>query len=460
MSEVETAPPRPRRLFGTDGVRGTANVHPMTAPMALKLGQAIAHVFRGRGRRRVLIGKDTRLSGYMFEDALASGICSMGANVIQVGPMPTPALAFLTADMRCDAGVMISASHNPYQDNGIKFFGHDGFKLADELEARIEALVESGELDAATADPDEIGQARRIDDAEGRYVVFLKKTFPMDLELEGMRVVLDCANGAAYKVGPTVLSELGAEVFPIAVEPNGRNINRECGSTHPEKAASRVREVRADVGIAVDGDADRVILIDERGEQVDGDQVLALCARDLHERKELRGGGIVATVMSNLGLERFLAARGLGLERTQVGDRYVVEAMRAGGYNLGGEQSGHVVFTDYGRTGDGLMTALQVLAIMARSGRRLSDLASDFERFPQVLVNVAVASKRPLEELPGVQAAIRRVEAELAGRGRVLIRYSGTELKARVMVEGEDEARVREIAGDLADELRRSLGGV
>ena len=455
MSELSAS--AERRLFGTDGVRGTANVHPMTAPMALRLGQAIAHVFRDKGRRRVLIGKDTRLSGYMFEDALAAGICSMGANVIQVGPMPTPALAFLTADMRCDAGVMISASHNPYRDNGIKFFGHDGFKLADEIEARIEALIESSELDDAMAEPDDIGQARRIEDSQGRYVVFLKKTFPMDLTLEGLRVVLDCANGAAYKVGPTVLEELGAEVLPLSVEPNGRNINAECGSTHPEKAAAKVLEARADVGIAVDGDADRVILVDENGEEIDGDQILALCARDLHDRKQLKGGGVVATVMSNLGLEKFLTAEGMSLLRTQVGDRYVVEAMRSGGHNLGGEQSGHIIFTDHGRTGDGMMTALQVLAIMARSGRKLSELLSDFQRYPQVLVNLEVANKLPLEDLPSVQAAVRKVEEDLAGHGRVLIRYSGTELKARVMVEGEDEARVRELAEDLADELRRSL---
>ena len=295
-------------LFGTDGVRGTANVYPMTAEVALALGQAIAHSFRGdSGRHRILIGKDTRLSGYMFEDALAAGICSMGVNVIQVGPMPTPAMAFLTADMRCDAGVMISASHNPYQDNGIKFFTRDGFKLADEIEDRIEHMVLSGELEGLRADPDEIGRARRIEDAEGRYVVFLKKTFPLDLTLDGLRVVLDCANGAAYKVGPTVLEELGAEVFALGVEPNGRNINKDCGCLHPENLVAKVREVRADVGIAVDGDADRVLLVSEKGEIIDGDALLALCARDLVERQALRGGAVVATVMSNLGLERALS---------------------------------------------------------------------------------------------------------------------------------------------------------
>jgi phosphoglucosamine mutase len=455
MSEERTA-----ALFGTDGVRGTANVHPMTAEMAMALGQAIAHVFRSRGgaTRRILIGKDTRLSGYMFEDALASGICSMGADVIQVGPMPTPAMAFLTVDMRCKAGVMISASHNPYRDNGIKFFGHDGFKLPDELERRIEELIASGELASHRADPDEIGRASRIEDAAGRYIVFLKNTFPVEASLEGLRVVLDCANGAAYRVGPTMLHELGAEVFALGVEPNGRNINRECGSLFPEKLAGKVRELRADVGIAVDGDADRCVLVDERGEVVDGDALLAVCARDLAERGRLKGGAVVATIMSNLGLERALERSGLRLVRTKVGDRYVVEEMRSGGYNLGGEQSGHIVFLDHNTTGDGLLTGLQTLAIMRRKDRPLSELVSGIERFPQVLVNVTVAEKRPLESMPVVCDAIRKVEAELAGRGRVLIRYSGTEAKLRVMVEGEDEERVRSYARDLAELLRRALG--
>ncbi len=448
-----------RSLFGTDGVRGKANLHPMTASMALRLGQAAAYVFRGRrdGGRRILIGKDTRLSGYMFEDALAAGISSMGGTVIQVGPMPTPALAFLTVDMRCDAGVMITASHNPYQDNGIKFFGSDGFKLDDAIEAQIEELVFSDDISSHLAPPDEVGPARRIDDAAGRYVVFLKNTFPKQHSLDGLRVVLDCANGAGYKVGPLVLQELGAEVFALGVEPNGRNINRECGSLHPEKTAAKVLEVRADVGIAIDGDADRVVVVNEKGEILDGDLLMAMCARDMVERGTLKGGGVVATVMSNLGLERALAAEGLDLVRTQVGDRYVVDAMRTGGYNLGGEQSGHVVFLDHTTTGDGLMSGLQVLGAMVRKQRPLSELAAGFERFPQVMVNVSVAQRIPLEDLPSVQAAIRKVEAELADRGRVLIRYSGTELKARVMVEGESEARVSELAGDLADELKRAL---
>jgi phosphoglucosamine mutase len=450
-----------RKLFGTDGVRGRANVEPMTAEMALALGQAVSHVFRRRGgeRHRIIIGKDTRLSGYLFENALVAGMCSMGVDVLQVGPIPTPGMAFLTADMRCDAGVMISASHNPYQDNGIKFFSHDGCKLPDEIEARIEELVASGALAQMRAPAEQVGRAQRIEDASGRYVVFLKKTFPREQNLEGLRIVLDCANGAAYRVGPTVLSELDAEVFPIAVSPNGRNINDDCGATAPENVQRKVRELRADVGIALDGDADRCLLVDEKGNLVDGDALLALAARDMLERGVLKGGAVVATAMSNLGLERALERLGLALVRTAVGDRYVFEAMRAGGYNLGGEQSGHVVFLDHNTTGDGLITALQTLAYMRRKGQPLSQLVADVERFPQVLVNVRVAEKRPLESLPSVQAVMQKVEKELDGRGRVLIRYSGTEAKARVMVEGEDEGRVREHADAIAQALRRALGG-
>ncbi|MCP5067548.1 MAG: phosphoglucosamine mutase [bacterium] len=451
----------PRALFGTDGVRGRANVFPMTVEVALKLGQAIAHVFRrdGDGLHRFLIGKDTRLSGYMFEDALAAGICSMGGHVIQVGPMPTPAMAFLTRDMRCDAGAMISASHNPYQDNGIKFFGHDGFKLPDAVERRIEELVDSDELLSHCASPDSIGRARRIEDHDGRYIVFLKKCFPFDRDLDGLRVVLDCANGAAYKVGPTMLQELGAELFTIGVEPNGTNINQKAGSLYPERLAAKVKELRADIGIAVDGDADRIMLVDEKGQVVDGDTLLALSARDLQAREKPRGGGVVATVLSNLGLEKAVEKLGLHLVRTKVGDRYVVEAMREGGYNVGGEQSGHIVFLDHNTTGDGLLTGLQVLAVMCKQGKPLSELVADYERFPQVLVNLAVSTKTPIEDLPTVLERLTQVEGELGSSGRVLIRYSGTEPKARVMVEGEDEDRVAEYAQDLADVLLRAVGG-
>ncbi len=450
-----------RKLFGTDGIRGTANVHPMTPEVALALGRAVAHVFQGHHgeRRQILIGKDTRLSGYMFEDALAAGICSMGVNVIQVGPVPTPALAFLTRDMRCNAGLMITASHNPYQDNGIKFFAADGFKLPDADELRIEELIASGEVSKALVAPDDIGQAQRIEDARGRYIVYLKNTFPRDLTLKGLRIVIDCANGAGYRVGPMVLRELGAEIIELGCEPNGRNINDACGSLYPEHTAAMVRDLGADIGIALDGDADRVVVIDERGEIFDGDMLMWLCARDLHRRGALANNTVVATVMSNLGLERALNSLGVELKRAPVGDRYVVEEMRRGGYNLGGEQSGHLLFLDDSTTGDGIMSALQVLALMARSGKKLSDLNEGFERFPQITVNIGVADKKPLEDLPAFQLAVAEIEEELGDAGRVLIRYSGTELKARVMVEGRDQARVYEIANHLAEKLKQSLAG-
>ena len=448
------------KLFGTDGVRGEANVHPMTAELALALGQAIAFVFRGHGGRdshRILLGKDTRLSGYMFEDALAAGITSMGVNVIQVGPMPTPALSYLTTDMRCDAGVMISASHNQYRDNGIKFFGQDGFKLADEIEERIEGLIGSDELRSGLASSDQLGSARRVDDASARYVVNLKNSFPLDLDLGDFKVVLDCANGAAYKVGPIVHWELGANGISMGIEPNGRNINDGCGSLFPEQLAERVKETGADIGIALDGDADRVVLVDEVGEILDGDMLMALCARDMNTRSVLKGDGVVATVMSNLGLEKNLEEQGLHLLRTQVGDRYVVEAMRRHGYNLGGEQSGHVIFLDQSRTGDGLKSALQVLSVMARREKKLSELTRDYVRFPQALLGIRVSERKPIDSLPTMQSAIREVEAELADRGRVLIRYSGTEPLARIMVEGESEEGVHKMAEHLADELKRAL---
>jgi phosphoglucosamine mutase len=450
-----------RKLFGTDGIRGTANVHPMTPEVALALGRAIAHVFQGHHgeRRQILIGKDTRLSGYMFEDALAAGICSMGVNVIQVGPVPTPALAFLTRDMRCNAGVMITASHNPYQDNGIKFFAADGFKLPDADELRIEELIASGEVSKAIVAPDDIGQAQRIEDARGRYIVYLKNTFPRDLTLKGLRIVIDCANGAGYRVGPMVLRELGAEIIELGCEPNGRNINDSCGSLYPEHTAAMVCDLGADIGIALDGDADRLVVIDERGEIFDGDMLMWLCARDLHQRGALAHNTVVATVMSNLGLERALNSIGVELKRAAVGDRYVVEEMRRGGYNLGGEQSGHILFLDDSTTGDGIMSALQILALIARSGKKLSDLNEGFERFPQITVNIAVAEKKPLEDLPVFQEAVAEIEQELGDAGRVLVRYSGTELKARVMVEGRDQARVHEIANQLAEKLKQSLAG-
>ena len=451
-----------KKLFGTDGVRGRANVHPMTAEVALKLGQAAAHVFleaESSRRHRILIGKDTRLSGYMFEDALAAGICSMGVDVIHVGPMPTPALAFLTSDMRCDAGVMITASHNPFQDNGIKFFGRDGYKLDDAIEAKIEELIEKDELSVHRAPAEALGKASRIDDVEGRYVVFLKNSIPRDITFDGLKVVLDCGHGAAYKVGPTVLRELGAEVIPLGIEPNGRNINADSGSLHPERAAEVVRKVGADVGIAVDGDADRVIMINHKGEVLDGDRVIALCARQLHERGQLTGGGVVTTVMSNLGLDAYLAGLGLETVRTQVGDRYVVEAMRAGGYNLGGEQSGHVILLDRSTTGDGLMTALQILAVMARQKCALSDLLPEFHTHPQCMININVSERRPMEDLPEFAAAVADVETKLGDGGRVLIRYSGTELKARVMVEGLDEELVESSASFLAETLEKALSG-
>jgi phosphoglucosamine mutase len=447
-----------RKLFGTDGVRGIANVDPMTTEVALALGRAAAHVFkRGPGRHRIVIGKDTRLSGYMFEMALSAGICSMGVDVLLVGPLPTPGIAFLAQSMRADAGVVISASHNPFQDNGIKFFSRDGFKLPDEVEAQIEALVEDG-VDGARPTAQEVGKAFRIDDAVGRYVVFLKNTFPRDLTLEGLRIVLDCANGAAYKVAPAVLEELGAELVLIGVRPNGANINQNCGAVHPEGMARAVVENRADLGIALDGDADRVIVADERGRQVDGDAIMAICGLELLKAGALRRETVVTTVMSNLGLDLAMRRAGGRVVRTQVGDRYVVEEMRRGGYSFGGEQSGHMIFLDHNTTGDGVLSALQLLAIMRRRGRPLSELAAVMQRVPQVLVNVKVARKTPLSDLPEVAAAMRRIEAVLGGEGRLVVRYSGTENVLRIMVEGTDEGRIGAFAAELAELVRRALG--
>lgn len=447
------------RLFGTDGVRGTANVEPMTSDTVVRLGRAIAHVVKRSPRRhKIIIGKDTRLSGYMLESALTSGICSMGVDVLLCGPIPTPGIAFLTRSMRADAGVMISASHNPFQDNGIKFFGSSGFKLPDELEREIEELVLDGPDRELHPSADEIGKAFSVHDALGRYNVFLKNTFPRQSTLDGVRVVIDCANGAGYRVGPEVLEELGAEVLAIADEPDGTNINRDCGALHPAALAARVTASGAQIGIALDGDADRVILVDERGAVVDGDEVLAMLGIELQRTGRLANGGIVATVMSNLGLDLALRAHGIALTRVQVGDRYVVEEMVRGGYQLGGEQSGHIVFLEHGTTGDGLVTALGVLALMVESGQPLSALRAVMRRLPQRLVNVRVRERRELATLPDVQRVITRVTGELGDRGRVLVRYSGTEALVRVMVEGEQAAQVDRYCEEIAAALRETVG--
>ena len=447
-----------RNLFGTDGIRGVANEAPMTPELALQLGRAVTFV-AGRGKRHVphiIVGKDTRLSGYMIETALASGICSMGGRVILCGPIPTPAVAHLTVSMRADAGIVISASHNPYADNGIKVFGSDGFKLADEAEAEIERLMDAGTLPRRTGR--EIGRAEKLEDARGRYVAFAKATFPRDASLDGVKLVVDAAHGAAYRVAPTVFQELGARVTAIGVRPNGVNINRDAGALHPEAAREEVRRRGAAMGIALDGDADRVIVIDETGATVDGDVIMAMCASRMMRDRELRKATVVATVMSNLGLERALRAHGATLVRTPVGDRYVVEAMREGGYNLGGEQSGHLIFLDHAPTGDGIIAGLQVLALMMRAGRPLSELAREaMEHVPQVLENVALPTRRPLEEMQGLQAAADRVAKELGEAGRVLLRWSGTEPKLRIMLEGPDAARIRAWAAELADAARRDI---
>ena len=444
------------KLFGTDGVRGRANQYPMTAEMALKLGAAAGRYFRraGFGAHRVVIGKDTRLSGYMLENALTAGLTSTGMNVLLLGPVPTPAVGFLTRSMRADVGVMISASHNPADDNGIKFFGPDGFKLSDEAEAEISAMV-AGEI--ALAEASDIGRAKRIDDAMGRYVEYAKTTFPSGLRLDGLKVVIDCANGAAYKAAPLVLWELGAEVIPVGVAPNGRNINDRCGSTHTQTAAEAVVAHGAHVGISLDGDADRVMILDETGAVADGDQIMALMAAAWAADGRLRGQTLVATVMSNLGLERHLRGLNIDLLRTNVGDRYVVEAMRKGGFNLGGEQSGHIVMTDYATTGDGLIAGLQFLAEIARTGAAASTLVRQFDTVPQMLKNVRFAAgKKPLEAA-AVQAVIAANEARIAGKGRILIRKSGTEPLIRVMAECEDAGLLAEVVGDIVAAVEAAL---
>ncbi len=446
-----------KRLFGTDGIRGKANIHPMTAEMALRLGQAAGTYFRrGEHPHKVLIGKDTRLSGYMFESALAAGFCAMGMHVIMVGPLPTPAISFLTRSMRADLGVVISASHNAFHDNGIKFFDAEGYKLADETEDIIADLVHNTEKwDYPPSH--KIGRAKRIEDAGGRYIVYTKSTFPAHMSLTGLRIVVDCAHGAAYKVAPLALEELGAEVITLGTDPNGMNINEGYGSLHPQRTAEKVREVRADIGLALDGDADRLIVVDENGTILDGDQIMALCALAMMERKELAHNTLVSTVMSNMALEVFMREHGGSLLRTQVGDRYVMEAMRRGDYLLGGEQSGHLIFRQHSTTGDGLLAALQILRYMCEKERPLSELAGLLTPYPQTLINVRVDKKLPMEDVPLIQQAVKDVEASLAGRGRVLLRYSGTEALCRVMVEGEDNIKVRTHAEHLAEMVQKAL---
>jgi phosphoglucosamine mutase len=455
-----SSPERPvRHLFGTDGVRGVANVEPMTPATALRLGRAVAYHFRHAERRgRIVIGKDTRLSGYMLESAIASGICSMGADVMICGPLPTPGIAFITSSMRADAGIVISASHNPYQDNGIKIFAADGFKLPDEVEARLEDLMNGDELDRNAPDSAHIGRATKIEDSRGRYTVFLKSVFPRNLTLDGVRIVVDTANGAAYKVAPWVFQELGATVIQLGKSPDGMNINEDCGALHPQTMCAAVKKYGANLGVALDGDADRVIICDEKGEEVDGDSIMAMIGLRMIDRKELKKNTVVATVMSNLGLERAIDGRGGSLVRTAVGDRYVVEEMRKHGYNFGGEQSGHLVFLDHMTTGDGILAALQVLAAMLESGsgRPLSELRQVMTRYPQVLVNLKVKEKKPIDSLPEVTLLIKKVEGALGKDGRVLVRYSGTEHKARVMVEGPDAQTIKEYADEIGAALLKA----
>jgi phosphoglucosamine mutase len=442
-----------RRYFGTDGIRGLANRHPMTSEVALKVGMAAGKLFQsGTHRHRVVIGKDTRLSGYMLEAALMSGFTSVGMDVFLLGPMPTPAVAMLTRSLRADLGVMISASHNRYDDNGIKLFDPDGYKLSDDMELEIERLIE-GPSEPLLASADSIGRATRVDSAQERYIEFAKRTLPKNLKLNGLRIVIDCANGAAYKVAPEALWELGAEVIKIGVDPNGRNINYKCGSTAPEALIEKVREVRADIGIALDGDADRVVIVDEKGHIVDGDQLMAVIAESWNRRGRLSAGGIVATVMSNLGLERYLKEQGLSLARTPVGDRYVVEHMRRHGYNIGGEQSGHIVLSDFTTTGDGLVSSLQVLACVVATGKPVSEVCARFTPLPQVLQNVRYANGKPLED-NRVRRAIEGAQKRLGEAGRLVIRPSGTEPVIRVMAEGDDEKLVNTVVGDIVEAVK------
>ena len=446
-----------RKIFGTDGIRGVANVFPMTTDIAMQIGRAIAYIVKeSHKRHRIVIGKDTRVSGYMIENSLAAGICSMGVDVLLVGPMPTPGIAFITTSMRADAGVVISASHNPFQDNGIKIFSHDGFKLPDEVEAEIEDLIFSNKMAALCPVADEVGKASRIDDAKGRYIVFLKNTFPKSYELDDFHIVLDCAHGATYKVAPHVFQELGAKVTSLGVDPNGQNINHECGALYPEKMAAKVVELGADIGLALDGDGDRLIVCDEKGRIVDGDHIMAICAKDLLKRRKLKKKTLVATVMSNMGLEVAMEGMGGRMVRTAVGDRYVVECMRKNGYSFGGEQSGHLVFLDDITTGDGTLAALQLLSVMKKKQQPLSELATIMESFPQVLKNVRTEQKIDVNTIPGFLDTVRQYEKKLGKTGRILVRPSGTEPVIRVMIEGQDESVIEKLAIELCERIREA----
>lgn len=457
-----------QKLFGTDGVRGVANLDPVTAEIALRLGRAAAHTFSQDhpglrphpegGRRKIVLGKDTRLSGYMLESAIQAGVTSMGVDVVLIGPLPTPGVAYITRSLRADAGIVLTASHNPYEDNGIKFFRPDGYKLDDEVEAQIERLVFSSELDEIRPTAGHLGRARRIDDALGRYVEFAKQSFPKNLTLESLKIALDCGNGAAYKSSPSILRELGAKVVVTGDEPNGLNINLECGSTYPETVRRLVLETGAHVGVSHDGDADRVILVDEKGGILDGDEMLALAGRDFLQRGVLADQTLVATIMSNCGLDEFLQSLGGKVLRTKVGDRYVIEEMLARRLNVGGEQSGHMIFRDYATTGDGIVSALQILRIMVETGEPLSELRKCLQKYPQAQRNLRVSRKPPLEEVPGVLERVREVEEALKGRGRVLLRYSGTEPKIRLLIEGRDASWIEEQADRLAVVLQSALG--
>jgi phosphoglucosamine mutase len=454
----------PRKLFGTDGIRGVANIEPVTAETALKLGRAAAHVFAQNrsssrtGRLKIVIGKDTRLSGYMLENAMVAGLTSLGADALIIGPLPTPGVAYITRSLRADAGIVLSASHNPYEDNGIKFFRHDGYKLDDEIEARIENLVFTGEIENIRPTATKIGKAYRIDDALGRYVEFAKQSFPRGFTLESLRIALDCGNGAAYKSSPCILRELGADLVVINNHPNGTNINANCGSTHPEQIQKLVHECKAQIGITHDGDADRVLLCDENGDLVDGDEIMAIAAVDHLQRGCLEGKTLVATVMSNFGLDETLESRGGKVLRTKVGDRYVIEAMLRDGHNVGGEQSGHMIFRDHASTGDGIVSALQILRVMIETGKPLSELRKVLKKYPQAQRNLRVKDKPPLETLPAIQKLLTAAESDLQGKGRVLLRYSGTEPKIRLLIEGRDQSAIDLHADRIAEALQAEIG--